>query len=73
MIDVELSMRDTHVGYHARINTISDVQSGHQNVHSRQEYIIWKLQNDHMATINILVATEHSNRMQASRQYWLSV
>ena len=69
MIDVELSMRDTHVGYHARINTISDAHSGHQNVHSRQEYIIWELQNDHMATINTLVATEHSDCMQASRRY----
>ena len=73
MIDVELSIRDTHVGYHARINTISDVQSGHQNVHSRQEYIICKLQNAHMATINIIVTTEHSNRTQASRRSWLSV
>jgi len=34
MIDVELSMHDTHVGYHARINTNSDVQSGHQNAQS---------------------------------------
>ena len=46
MIDVELSMRDTHVWHHARINTIYDVHSGHQNAR-RQEYIIWKLQNDH--------------------------